>query len=89
MLLAIDGEGERLYSEHLFCPFDGISFEELAPRNFSFNSPHGACPDCTGLGVKKEIDPDLVHTPAIFVQRVFKATRTSGFIERRTVRKRP
>jgi 3-oxoacid CoA-transferase subunit A len=36
-----------------------------------------------------EIDPDLVHTPAIFVQRVFKATRTSGFIERRTVRKRP
>ena len=42
------------------CPFDGISFGELAPRNFSFNSPHGACPDCTGLGVKMEIDPELV-----------------------------
>ncbi len=60
MRLSIDGEIERLYSEHLFCPYDGLSFEELAPRNFSFNSPHGACPECTGLGVKMEIDPDLV-----------------------------
>lgn len=58
--LDIDGEDERLYSEHLWCPFDEISFGELAPRNFSFNSPHGACPDCTGLGVKMEIDPELV-----------------------------
>ncbi len=60
MLLNINGDEERLYSEHLFCPYDGISFEELAPRNFSFNSPHGACPECTGLGVKMVIDPDLV-----------------------------
>lgn len=56
-----DGEEEeRLYSEHLACANCGLSFGELAPRNFSFNSPHGACPDCTGLGVKLEIDPELV-----------------------------
>ncbi|HLF78707.1 MAG TPA: excinuclease ABC subunit UvrA [Dehalococcoidia bacterium] len=60
LLVAIEGEDERLYSEHLFCPYDSLSFEELAPRNFSFNSPHGACPDCTGLGMKMEIDPELV-----------------------------
>ncbi len=58
--VAIEGEDERLYSEHLWCPYDQISFGELAPRNFSFNSPHGACPECTGLGVKMEIDPELV-----------------------------
>ncbi|HXH23207.1 MAG TPA: excinuclease ABC subunit UvrA [Dehalococcoidia bacterium] len=51
---------ERLYSEKLACPEGHISLGELAPRNFSFNSPHGACPDCTGLGVKMEIDPELV-----------------------------
>ena len=60
MQVAIDGEEERLYSEHLACAYCGLSFGELAPRNFSFNSPHGACPDCTGLGVKMEIDPELV-----------------------------
>ncbi len=60
MRVTIEGEDERLYSEHLWCPYDELSFGELAPRNFSFNSPHGACPDCTGLGVKMEIDPDLV-----------------------------
>ena len=52
------GGAERLFSEQLACPeHGGLSFEELAPRNFSFNRPHGACPDCTGLGVKLEIDP--------------------------------
>ncbi len=56
----IEGEGERMYSEHYACAFDGTNIGELAPRNFSFNSPHGACPDCTGLGVKMEIDPALV-----------------------------
>ncbi|MPZ48434.1 MAG: excinuclease ABC subunit UvrA [Dehalococcoidia bacterium] len=60
MRVTIDDEDERLYSEHLWCPYDQISFGELAPRNFSFNSPHGACPDCTGLGVKMEIDAELV-----------------------------
>ncbi len=54
------GHEERLYSEKLACPEGHISIGELAPRNFSFNSPHGACPDCTGLGVKMEIDPELV-----------------------------
>jgi excinuclease ABC subunit A len=48
---------ERTFSEKLACVDCGISFEELAPRLFSFNSPYGACPDCTGLGVKIEIDP--------------------------------
>ncbi|MGI8998264.1 MAG: excinuclease ABC subunit UvrA [Candidatus Limnocylindria bacterium] len=53
-------EADRLYSEKYACPEHGGSFEELAPRNFSFNSPHGACPDCTGLGSRLEIDPDIV-----------------------------
>ena len=48
------------YSERFACPEDGISLPELAPRIFSFNSPHGACPRCTGLGTQREIDPDLV-----------------------------
>jgi excinuclease ABC subunit A len=48
------------YSEQFACPEDGISLPELAPRIFSFNSPHGACPRCTGLGTQREIDPELV-----------------------------
>ena len=51
---------DHLYSEHLYCPYDGTSIPEIEPRTFSFNSPHGACPACEGLGVKKAIDPDLV-----------------------------
>ncbi len=51
---------ETLFSEHFSCPACGISLPELAPRNFSFNSPHGACPACTGLGTKLEVDPKLV-----------------------------
>ena len=53
-------EADRIFSERYACPDHGGSFEEPAPRNFSFNSPHGACPDCTGLGSRLEIDPDLV-----------------------------
>jgi len=53
-------EQDRLFSERYACPEHGGSFEEPAPRNFSFNSPHGACPDCTGLGSRLEIDPELV-----------------------------
>jgi excinuclease ABC subunit A len=53
-------EADRIYSERYGCPEHGGSFEEPAPRNFSFNSPHGACPDCTGLGSRLEIDPDMV-----------------------------
>jgi excinuclease ABC subunit A len=55
----IDGE-ELLFSEHFACVHCGISLGEIAPRTFSFNSPHGACPACTGLGVKLEIGPELV-----------------------------
>jgi excinuclease ABC subunit A len=51
---------ERRYSEKYSCPYDGFTMEELEPRSFSFNSPHGACPSCTGLGTQLVIDPDLV-----------------------------
>jgi excinuclease ABC subunit A len=51
---------ERRYSEKYSCPYDGFTVDELEPRSFSFNSPHGACPACTGLGTKLEIDPALV-----------------------------
>jgi excinuclease ABC subunit A len=59
-LRADDPERERLFSEHLVCLYDGQSFEELEPRSFSFNSPFGACPQCTGLGTRMEVDPDLL-----------------------------
>jgi len=55
----VDGE-ELLFSEHFACVYCGISLGEIAPRTFSFNSPHGACPACTGLGMKMEVEPDLV-----------------------------
>jgi excinuclease ABC subunit A len=51
---------ERRYSERYSCPYDGTTIDELEPRSFSFNSPHGACPACTGLGARLEIDPVLV-----------------------------
>ncbi|MGY9074817.1 MAG: excinuclease ABC subunit UvrA [Acidimicrobiales bacterium] len=55
------GEPEILtYSQHLYSPATGRSFEELAPRNFSFNSPYGACGTCDGLGTRFEVDPELV-----------------------------
>jgi excinuclease ABC subunit A len=59
-----DGAGESdeaiTFSQHLACTHCGLSFEEPAPRNFSFNSPYGACPVCLGLGTKFEVDPELV-----------------------------
>jgi len=55
-----DEHRERTFSEHLACPYDDLSFEAMEPRSFSFNAPYGACPDCTGLGTKKEVDPELV-----------------------------
>ncbi|MGH9179341.1 MAG: excinuclease ABC subunit UvrA, partial [Acidimicrobiales bacterium] len=48
------------FSQHLACPNCGLSFDELAPRNFSFNSPYGACDHCAGLGTRYEVDPELV-----------------------------
>ena len=55
-----DGEEIQNFSQKLACTFDGISFDELAPRNFSFNSPYGACPTCDGLGTRLEVDAELV-----------------------------
>ncbi|HEY1633601.1 MAG TPA: excinuclease ABC subunit UvrA [Acidimicrobiales bacterium] len=57
-----EGAGEEIltFSQHLACNFDGLSFDELAPRSFSFNSPYGACPHCAGLGTRYEVDPELV-----------------------------
>lgn len=59
LISILEGE-ELLFSEYFACVHCGFSLGEIAPRTFSFNSPHGACPDCTGLGVKLEIDPDLI-----------------------------
>ena len=55
-----EGEDLQTFSQSLACTFDGLSFDELQPRNFSFNSPYGACPTCDGLGVRLEVDPALV-----------------------------
>ena len=51
---------ERMFSEHLACLYDDLSFEELEPRSFSFNSPFGACPECSGIGTRMEVDPELI-----------------------------
>jgi excinuclease ABC subunit A len=58
-MAVVDGE-TYLYSENFACPEHGVSLPELEPRIFSFNTPHGACPRCTGLGSQLEIDPDLL-----------------------------
>jgi len=60
LVLNQDTNGETLMSQKFACPEGHMSMPELAPRNFSFNSPHGACPECTGLGTKLEIVPELV-----------------------------
>ena len=55
-----DENREMIFSEHFACMDCGVSFEELAPRNFSFNSPHGACPSCHGLGISTALDAELI-----------------------------
>jgi excinuclease ABC subunit A len=63
----VDGEPQT-FSERFACPEHGVGLPELQPRVFSFNSPHGACPRCTGLGAQQEIDPDLlVPDPALSI----------------------
>ncbi|MHB1502136.1 MAG: excinuclease ABC subunit UvrA, partial [Candidatus Dormibacteria bacterium] len=58
------GMEDLLFSQRFACVYDGISMEEPQPRNFSFNNPHGACPACTGLGAKLEVDPEsLIPDP--------------------------
>ena len=63
-LVVVDGDGTEqeaiTFSQHLACTHCGISFEDPSPRNFSFNSPYGACAACTGLGTKYEVDPELI-----------------------------
>ena len=57
----VEGDNEILtFSQHLACPVCGTSYEEPAPRNFSFNSPYGACETCDGLGTQFEVDPELL-----------------------------
>ncbi|MBI5187113.1 MAG: excinuclease ABC subunit UvrA [Nitrospinae bacterium] len=58
-ILMEDGS-ERIFSENFACIDCGVSYPELTPRMFSFNSPHGACPECSGLGIKKIVDQELV-----------------------------
>ncbi|HEC33294.1 MAG TPA: excinuclease ABC subunit UvrA, partial [Chloroflexi bacterium] len=58
--LSADPPRDILFSEHLACPVCGISLPQIEPRTFSFNSPHGACPACQGLGTQTELDPDLI-----------------------------
>jgi len=64
----IDGE-ELLFSEHFACVQCGISLGEISPRTFSFNTPYGACPECTGLGFRLEVDPDLVLNKELSVMQ--------------------
>ncbi len=60
MVIINDSSGDHVYSRHLACLDCGISIRELAPNSFSFNSPYGSCPDCEGLGEKKELDINLI-----------------------------
>ncbi|MCK5832854.1 excinuclease ABC subunit UvrA [bacterium] len=60
MILDPDTEEEQIFSENYACPVCGISYEELSPRSFSFNSPYGACPSCDGLGTERKLDLDLI-----------------------------
>jgi excinuclease ABC subunit A len=80
----VDGE-PMTFSERFACPEHGVSLPELQPRIFSFNSPHGACPRCTGLGAQQEIDPDLlVPDPSLSIAEgalVPWSVGNSGFYE--------
>ncbi|TSC86048.1 MAG: excinuclease ABC subunit A [Microgenomates group bacterium Gr01-1014_7] len=58
---------DHLYSERFACPVDNVSLPEIEPRTFSFNSPHGACPKCTGLGSLLKVDPDLILNPILSI----------------------
>jgi len=58
---------DHLFSEKFTCPVDNISLPEIEPRSFSFNSPHGACPKCNGLGTIKKVDPKLVTNPNLTI----------------------
>jgi excinuclease ABC subunit A len=77
-----EGEDVQTYSQALACTFDGLSFDELQPRNFSFNSPYGACQTCDGLGVRLEVDAALVvPDPDLSIADGALAPWSSGRIE--------
>jgi len=77
-----DGEDVQTYSQALACTFDGLSFDELQPRNFSFNSPYGACQTCDGLGVRLEVDAALVvPDPDLSIAEGALAPWSSGRVE--------
>ena len=59
---------DHLFSERFACPIDDISLPEIEPRSFSFNSPQGACPTCTGLGKILKVEPDLVFSPELTIK---------------------
>jgi len=62
-----DENRDILFSENLVCKHDGISYPQIEPHTFSFNSPHGACPHCSGLGHIREIDPKLIYNPNLTI----------------------
>jgi len=99
--VSIIGGEELLFSEHFACVYDGISLGEIEPRTFSFNNPHGACPACTGLGFKVEVDPDMVLNKELsimegairpwsshnwYLWKLEPASRTHGFSLRTPVK---
>ena len=71
LMISIVGEDEdRLFSEHRYCAWCGISFPELSPQSFSFNSPVGMCTSCNGLGTALQIDPDrVIPDPSLSVNK--------------------
>jgi excinuclease ABC subunit A len=82
----VDGKTEHTFSEALACPDCGFSLEEVTPRLFSFNTPYGACPECTGLGTRMEIDPDrVIEDPGLSIAEGAIAPwgepRSSWFLE--------
>src|ERR671929_97054 len=80
----VDGES-MTFSENFACPEHGVGLPELEPRIFSFNSPHGACPRCTGLGSQQEIDPDLlVPDPSLSIPGRWEARATTNPSSRRS-----
>jgi len=60
VIVSVEDDGDRYFSEHFSCPECDVSLPEMEPRMFSFNSPYGACPECSGLGYLQVIDPELV-----------------------------
>ena len=78
MIDVVEAARPLTFSENFACPEHGVSLPELEPRIFSFNSPHGACPRCTGLGAQQEIDPDLLVPDPDALDRRGRARAVGG-----------